>query len=363
MIKHFCCFSVLAFTASLCVSITVGAQSITTPRTASPAAKISQTIGLSTVTVSYSRPSVRGREIWGKLVPYGLTVQSFGANREAPWRAGANENTVIEFSDPVSVEGRPVPAGSYGMFFVINKDNSGELILSKEYRSWGSFWYDPAQDMLRVPVQIGDITHTEILTYEFTDLDKSSALLVLRWEKKQFPVRLRFAVDDLVMANAVEELKGPAGFSWQGYSSAANYALQNKVNTEQALTWIDKAIGQRRSFNTLIVKSGLLLESGKEAEAEAIRKEALGLATEAELNIHGYQLLGQVKYDQAIEIFKLNTERFPKSPNAWDSLGEGYAAKGDQKNAISSFKKSLGMNPPENVRANSEKFLKQLGAM
>jgi len=349
--------------ASICSMVPANGQGITTPRTPSPAAKISQTIGLSTVTVSYSRPSVRNREIWGKLVPYGWTVQSFGANREAPWRAGANENTVIEFSDPVTVEGKSVPAGAYGLFFVINEDNTGELVLSKEYRSWGSFWYDPAKDMLRAPVRIADAPHTEMLTYEFTDVDKNSAILRLRWEKKQFPVQLKFAVDDLVMANANEELKGPAGFSWQGYSSAANYALQNKVNTEQAITWIDNAIGQHKSFSTLIVKAGLLQESGKATESEAIRKEALAIATEPELNNHGYQLLGQAKYDQAIDIFKLATERFPKSANAWDSLGEGYVAKGDQKNAISSFKKSLGMNPPEKVRTNSEMFLKQLGVM
>lgn len=121
-------------------SVTVYAQGITTPRVPSPAAKISQTIGISTVNVQYSRPSVKNREVWGNLVPYGWNVQGFGAGNSAPWRAGANENTVIEFSHPVKVEGKEVPAGAYGLFFVINKDNTGEVILSKDSRSWGSFF-------------------------------------------------------------------------------------------------------------------------------------------------------------------------------------------------------------------------------
>lgn len=357
-ISAFFCF-VLVF-----LSLYGVAQSITTPRAPSPEAKVSQTVGISTVTVKYSRPSVNGRPIWGALVPYGWNVQSFGSLKESPWRAGANENSVIEFSHDATVQGKPVPAGSYGLFFVINKDNTGEVILSKDYRSWGSFWYNPERDQLRAPIQIRDLTaHSELLTFDFITLDKNSTELVLMWEKKQFPVSIKFAVDEIVMANAIEELKGPIGFNWQGYSSAANYALQNKTNLDQGLQWIDRAITQSKNFTTLNIKSELLKETGKIAEAEKLKKEALALATEIELNNYGYQLLGFSQYDKAIEILKLATDRFPKSPNAWDSLGEAYAIKGDNKNAIVNFKKSLGLNPPANVKANSEKYLKQLGAL
>lgn len=336
---------------------------ITTPRDASPAARVSQTIGISTVSVSYSRPAVKGREIWGALVPYGWNVQSFGAAREAPWRAGANENTVLELSHAAKIEGVEVPAGSYGLFFVINKDNSGEIILSKDHRSWGSFWYDPARDQLRAKIRLRDIGHTELLTYDFVNLTRNSAELVLNWEKKQFPVKIEFAVDDLVMANADDELKGPVGFNWQGYSSAANYALQNKINTEKALGWIDQAIAQNKNFTTLNIKAGLLLQVGKTAEADKIRTAATDIATEAELNLYGYQLANESKYDEAIKMMTLNTQRHPESANAWDSLGEIYALKGDKENAIKNFKKSLSLNPPPAVKANSEAYLKKLGAM
>ncbi len=130
------------------VSINAYTQGITTPRTPSPAAMVMQTIGISNVTIKYSRPSVKGREVWGALVPYGWNVQSFGTGNSAPWRAGANENTVIKFSHDAKVEGQPVPAGDYGLFYVINKDNTGEVILSKDSKSWGSYFYDPKQDQL-----------------------------------------------------------------------------------------------------------------------------------------------------------------------------------------------------------------------
>jgi hypothetical protein len=339
------------------------AQGITVPRTPSPAASVSQTIGISTITVNYSRPSVKGRVVWGELVPYGWNVQGFGNQKEAPWRSGANENTVIEFSHPAKVQGKEVPAGKYGLFFVINKDNTGEVILSRDTRSWGSFFYEKENDQMRANIQLRDAAHTETLTFDFLNPDKTSTELVLNWEKKQFPVKIEFAVDDLVMANAMEELKGPVGFNWQGFSSAANYALQNKTNSDQALQWIDRAIGMNRSFNTLRIKSDLLKQKGNTAEAETLMKEAMTLATEAELNNYGYQLLGQGENDKAIQIFTMNTERHPKSANTWDSLGEGYMAKGDSKNAIKNFKKALTLNPPANVKLNSEKFLKQLGAM
>lgn len=344
-------------------SIQLYAQNVTMPNGASPAAKVSQTIGISTIEISYSRPSVKGRPIWGALVPYGWNVQAFGAGNKAPWRAGANENTTIKFSHDAMVEGQKVPAGTYGLFFTINPDNTGEVILSKDYRSWGSFFYDEKNDQLRAKIKTQEIAPTELLTYDFINIDKNSADLVLKWEKKQFPVKISYAVDEIVLANAKDELKGAIGFGWQGYAGAANYALQNKTGTDQAMVWIDRALTQNQSFTTLNIKAGLLELKGQPAESEKLRKQAVDKATENELNTYGYQLLGQDKTDKAIEIFLLNTQKNPKSANTWDSLGEAYAKKGDTKNAIASYKKSLNLNPSEAVRISSETSLKKLGAM
>ncbi|HEX9513214.1 MAG TPA: DUF2911 domain-containing protein [Puia sp.] len=348
----------LAFTVLVCRS-----QSITLPRTPSPAATVSQTIGISTVTIDYSRPSVKGRQVWGALVPYGWNKQAFGLGNEAPWRAGANENTVLRLSHPARIEGHLVPAGAYGLFFVINQDNTGEVILSKDSRSWGSFFYDPQHDEMRSKISLRAISNTEILTYDFQNVDANAAELVLNWEKMQFPVKIGFAVDDIVMTNATEELKGPAGFNSLGYSAAANYALQHKINYDQALVWVDKAIVMSPSFAAYSTKSGLLKETGKTSDAESMMKKAIDIASENDLNQYGYTLLNDHQEDKAIEIFILNTQRHPKSANVFDSLGEAYAIKGDKKNAIVNFKKSISLDPSAGVRSNSEKYLKQLGAM
>jgi tetratricopeptide (TPR) repeat protein len=335
---------------------------ITTPRTPSPAASVSQTIGISTVTINYSRPSVNNRKVWGELVPYGWNVQNFGLQNSAPWRAGANENTVIHFSDPATVQGKQVPAGDYGLFFVINEDNTGEVILSKEHNSWGSFFYDKKYDVLRSPIKIKDAPMTERLTYEFNDISKTKAELDLVWEKKAFPVSIEFAVDDLVIANAERQLKSTTGFSFLGPMSAANYALNNNVSLDKALVWANQAVNQNANFQTLSVKSNVQKALGNAGGADSSMKAALAIANEGQLNAYGYNLLNQKKYDEAIDIFILVTQRFPRSANAFDSLGEGYAIKGDKKNAITNFKKALSMNPPEAVKANSEKYLKQLEA-
>jgi tetratricopeptide (TPR) repeat protein len=238
------------------------------------------------------------------------------------------------------------------------------VILSKDYKSWGSFFYDQKQDLMRAKIQLRDMPQlTEMLTYDFINDTKTSSEMVLNWEKKQFPVKIEFDVDKIVMDNAAAELKGATGFNWQGPASAANYALQNKVDLEQGLKWADQAIAQNKSFATLSTKANILKEMGKAEESTKIMNDAMAIATEAELNAYGYQFLTAGNTDKAIEVLLLNTKRHPESANTWDSLGEAYATKGDKKNAIVSFKKSLSMNPPPLVKANSEKFMHQLGAL
>jgi tetratricopeptide (TPR) repeat protein len=339
-------------------------QPVTTPRTPSPAAVSVQTIGISGITVKYSRPAVKGRKVRGDLVPLGWNVQGFGAGNSAPWRAGANENTTITFSHDAKVEGIQVPAGTYGLFMVINQDNSGEVILSKNSRSWGSFFYNPSEDQMRAKIQVRDNAFTELLTYDFINLMKNSGELVLNWEKKQFPVKVEFAVDEIVMANAKDELRGPAGFNALGLISAAQYSFENSIDIEQGMKWVDQAlVNEPTNFNALRIKSRILIRMGKATEADKIMTDALVQASENDINTYGYQLIGLGLHDKAIQVFITNTERFPKSANGWDSLGEAYFTKGDKENAIKCFKKSLSLNPPANTRANSEKYLKQLGAL
>ncbi len=340
------------------ISITMIAQ-ITTPRAPSPAAKVSQTIGISKVTIKYSRPAVKEREVYGILVHYGYKNLGFGTSEAAPWRAGANENTTITFSHDATVEGQPIPAGTYGLFIALSEDGNAEVIFSKNSSSWGSFSYDPEEDQLKVTVTSNEIPLTERLTFDFVDIEAQSAVAVLDWEKKRFPFTVAFDVHEIVLANARNELRGIKGFGWQGPASAANYCLRNNVNLEEGMKWADQAVNNNKNFNTLSVKAGLTAAMGN--DAGMLYDEVAGLASKNQLNRLGYQLMGAGDSERALEYFKTNVKNHPDDPNMYDSMAECYKNMGEDKEAIKNFKKSLSMNPPANVKANSIKNLNELG--
>ncbi|REJ75325.1 MAG: DUF2911 domain-containing protein [Acidobacteria bacterium] len=349
------------------VVISAQNQNVTTPRSVSPAAEVKQKIGLSSVVVNYSRPRVtlngndRSGQIWGNLVPYGFTVLQGGNGGENPWRAGANENTTIYFSDDVMIEGKPLPAGKYGLHMAVFEDGRVTVIFSKNHTSWGSFFYQPEEDALRVDVRSKEIPHTEVLTYDFVDMGSNYGVLALSWEKKQIPIKIEVDLQKTVLANFRKELRGLPAFFWQGFQTAAQWCLNNNTNHEEALRWSEIAISRNRSYPTLATKGGLLFQTGKQAEGDKILDEAVELANKNQLNALGYQMMAQKRFDRAIEFLKLNIERFPDDPNGYDSLGEAYTQAGDRENAIKNLRKSLSMNPPPLVKANSEKLLKELG--
>ena len=351
----------VAFGSSMFMTSNVQAQTITTPRTASPAAEITQTLGISTISINYSRPTVRGRDVWGALVPYGYNNLGFGTATAAPWRAGANENTIITFSDDAKVEGKDIAAGTYALFIGVHEDGKADIIFSQNSTSWGSYFYRQEEDVLRVQVASVENAMTERLTYDFINLSKNSATVVLNWEKKQFPFKVEYAVDKLVINNAKNMLRSTAGFGFQGPLSAAQYCLQNNLETEQGIKWVDQAIAANPNFNGYFIKSGLLTKQGKTNEASKLNDKAVELANKAQLNFMGYQMVGQKNNDKALEYFQLNVKRNPKDANVHDSLAECYKTMGNNKAAIKEFKVALGLNPAANVKANSVKNLKELG--
>ena len=418
-------------TAAICLLLclmteSIWAQSAVTklPR-ASQKAIVGQTIGLTEVMVTYHRPAVKDRELWGKLVPY-----------DAVWRAGANDNTVISFSTDVSIEGKELKAGSYGLHIIPSEAGKSEVIFSKNTSAWGSFSYTPDEDALRVMIESTETPHYEFLTFLFEDITPTSANCALVWGKKKFPFKISADVHNIVFSSLKDELRNRSGWTWRGWNEAANYALQNDVNHKQglrwatrsvfmtpntpnllvkarltakvqetkdeaaemdviiatleqdlntfnvgwqefhgaanyliqkntnedkALSWLDKSIEMKPNMSNLLAKSKLLATMGKKEEAEKVKADAISRGTNSELNNYGYQLLFSGKLKDAVEIFEANVDKNPTDPNAWDSLGEGYAKLGEKKKAIKSFKKSLSMNPPANVKANSIKVLKELG--
>lgn len=322
---------------------------------------LTQTVGLTEVSITYFRPKVKEREIWGKLVP--IYESADLKKGQIPWRAGANENTEISFSTDVMLEGKKLEAGTYG-FHIIPTKGKWTVALSTNHSSWGSYSYNKAEDALRVQVTPVTTHHHELLTFDLLDQTKESATIALSWEKKQIPIQLTVKTHDIVMASMKDALRSQAGFNWAGWNTAARYALNNDVNLEQGLTWADNAIARGANFTTMNTKAGLLTKLDREEEAAKVREKAIAVATNAELNTYGYQLINQGKKDEAIKVFKLNVEKNPSDPNVWDSLGEGYTTRsqdGDKKLAVKAFEKSLSLDPPANVRANSMKHLKNMG--
>src|SRR6266436_4187175 len=189
------------------------------PRT-SQRGTVSQRVGLTDITIAYHRPAVGGREIWGKTVPYGKV-----------WRAGANENTTITFSDDVSVEGKLLAAGTYGLHTIPDKDQ-WTIIFSKNSTSWGSFSYDEKEDALRVTTKPQAADFREALTYTFEEVKPDSAAATLRWEKLAVPFHVSVDVRAVIQKSIKNELRSVGGFSWAGFDEAAQWCLYNNYNLE-----------------------------------------------------------------------------------------------------------------------------------
>jgi hypothetical protein len=356
-------FRIAIIVSLLLVSNTSFAQ-VTLPR-GSQQASISQQVGISKITINYSRPSVKGREIWGKLVPYGMNNLGFGTAKESPWRAGANENTTISVSHDVSVEGKALKAGTYGLHIVPFENGDATIIFSNNSTAWGSFFYEPEEDAIRVDVKTKEIDNFELLTFDFSDVSANTTTVSLKWSTKEIPFKIEVPVTELVLANIRKELQNTQGFSNQSYIQAANFALNNGGDLEEALKWVNASIsGQffsQKNANNLLVKSRILEKMGKHDESIKIIEEASSMANKNQLNAMGYQMLNLKQYDLALKFFKLNIKNNPDDANSYDSLGEAYKTMGDKKNAIKNLKKALSLNPPANVKANSEKLLQELG--
>lgn len=329
-------------------------------------ATVSQRIGITDVHIKYSRPSVNNREVWGKLVLYGMNNLGFGTAKESPWRAGANENTIIKFTDDVKIEGQPLKAGKYGFHVIVNQNDTATLIFSKDNKSWGSYFYVPENDVLRVNVNTNTISHTELLTYNFIDVDANSAVAALQWEKKQIPFKIEVDVPNVVLASFRDEFKGQGGFQRQNWEQAANYALHNGGDLNEALGWIEGAIaGQfysQKTFNNLQTKSQILSKLDKDEEAEAIMDEALNFATIIQIHQYGRTLIGQGKKEKALEVFKLNANNNKDTWPVHYGLARGYSALGDYKKAKKHLRKALTNAPDEaskgRVQSNMDKLSK-----
>ncbi len=231
----------------------------------SPQAKVAQVIGTTEVEVSYHRPAVRQREIWGKLVPY-----------DQVWRMGANEATTLRFSDPVQVNGEKVPAGTYSLFAIPGRD-TWTLVLNRRAKQQGAWEYDPKLDLLRFTVKPKAVPLTEWLTFEIYPAGHGTAYVDLYWEKLRVSFLVETDVDEIVTARMRRAMRvRPA--DWKLFRDAAQYCAEQEIHMAEALGWAERSIQLHADPTNLRAKAQLLRVLDRGPEALDLLEKALRLA-------------------------------------------------------------------------------------
>ena len=312
-------------------------------------AVVSQRIGITDITINYHRPLVNKRKVWGGLVPYGQV-----------WRAGANENTTITFTDSVTIEGKPLLKGAYGLH-MIPGENEWIVIFSKNSTSWGSFTYSEAEDALRVSVKPQTTDFHEALIYDFDDVGPDSSLVTLRWEKVAVPFKVGVNTHEIVAANLHSQLRGLSQYSWDGWDDAANYLLTEKLDLNEALTYCDRSIKNEERYDNLMTKSRVLDALNRKDEATTSRNKALTMANAVQLHGYARQLQIDGKQAEAFAIFKENAK---KNPDKWVvhvGMSRMYSSQGDFPNAVKEMNEAVA-GAPDGQKQPLQAFAKRLEA-
>lgn len=329
-------------------------------------ASVSEMIGLTKITINYDRPGVKGREgqIWGKLIHTGFTDLGFGTSKAAPWRAGANENTTIEFSSNVMIDGNPLPAGIYG-FFVAYDPNESTVIFSKNSTSWGSFFYNDKEDALRIKVKpVALDKSVEWLKYEFINEGDNNATVALEWEKLMIPFKVEVDYVNQQIESFRRELRSDKGFTYNAWMQAAQFCAQNKTNLDEGLVWAEKSVSEpfigEKNFQTLSTKAQILALLNRGVEADAVMKEALPLGKVNEIHAYARQLLQQKKGKEAFDVFQLNYNKFPNQFTTNMGMARGYSAIGNYKKALEFAQKAVPQAPDAANKNNLDRIIKLL---
>jgi hypothetical protein len=341
----------------LLLTIPLMSQAQVKTERASKLASVMEEIGITDVTINYSRPAVNGREgkIWGALVPYGFYDYHYGTSTAAPWRAGANENTTIEFSTDVTIEGKPLPAGKYGFFIAMGADKA-TLIFSKDNNAWGSFYYDSLKDKLRVDVPvIKTADNVERLTYEFSTETDTSAVAYLQWEKVKIPFTIMVDLKKTQVEAYRQAFNSGAFYVyWQNMQQAASFCLTNNVNIDEGLTWADRSINTyfgEANFRTLSTYAGLLDKVGRVHESDSIMKVALPKGSAEDIYFFASSVLRSSKAQAACKMFQYNYDKSPKDWLANLGMAKRSAVMGDKPSALKFADASSQMVQDQDAKA------------
>ncbi len=352
-------FALIALVAL--VALSASGQGITTPPGGdNQKSSVTQYIGLVKVTVDYNSPDVHGPngddrrgKIYGTDVAhYGMKDLGFGTCKACPWRAGANENTVFTTSHDVLIEGQKLPAGSYGLF-LMGDAAEWTAIFSKNSTSWGSFFYDPSEDALRVKVKPSKAEYNEWLTFEFTDRRPDKATVAMKWEDLQVPFTISVPnIADLYMSEIRNDLRSSKGFQWQNWVAASRYALDNK-RFDDALEFAQAGVTRtfigQENYQTLTMLAEAQDAKGMTAEGKATRDKAFSHPTATAIQLHQYarQQLTSGNKAEAIRVWELNAKRFPNVWPVYVGLMRANSAAGKYKDALKYAKLALAQAPDE----------------
>ena len=314
---------------------------------ASQHARVTQRLGITDITIDYHRPLVRGRKIFGGLLAYGQV-----------WRAGANFNTTVEFSDPVTIEGQPLPKGVYGLH-MIPGETSWVVIFSKNSTSWGSFTYDKAEDALRVTVKPRPAENREALSYDFDDPEPNSALITMRWERVAVPFKVEVNTPEIVRQSLRNQLRARVQFEWQAWEEAAEYFLNNGLGAEEALKDTERSIEIEDRFENEMTRAQALGALGRKAEAAAARDVAIAKGSQIQVHSYGRGLQIQGRQEEALELFRSNVR---KDPNSWvghNDAARVAVAKGDFDTAVREMKLAVAA-APESLKGQHADLVRRL---
>ncbi|PYJ10926.1 MAG: hypothetical protein DMF06_04615 [Verrucomicrobia bacterium] len=309
-----------------------------------------QRVGLTDITITYHRPLVNGRKIWGGLVPLGEV-----------WRAGANQNTTIEFSDPVSVEGKPLAKGIYGLHMIPTAD-SWTVIFSNMSSAWGSYTYKQEEDALRVEVKPRPSEMEEALEYEFEDLKMDSATITMKWEKLAVPVKITINDAEATLTNIRNQMRGRAQYEWQAPNQAAQFCLNKKINLDEALKWVNLSIQNEERFENLTTKADLLKAMNKPEDAKKTWDQAIAKTTPAQLYSYGRRLQSEKKDAEAMEIIKDVAQRYPSTVFGLLANARIKSAAGDFAGAAEEAKKAQAAAPSDQQKNNIKLLIDRLQA-
>jgi|HubBroStandDraft_1064217.scaffolds.fasta_scaffold00081_13 tetratricopeptide (TPR) repeat protein len=296
-------------------------------------AEITQRIGITDVTINYHRPLANDRKVWGALVPYGQV-----------WRAGANINTTITFSDPVMIEGKALDKGTYGLHMIPNADE-WTIIFSKNSTSWGAFTYDEKEDALRVTVKPQASDMHNALTYDFDQLKPDSAVVELEWEKLAVPFKVSVDVHEVVQASLKKQLRNLSQYTWMSWDEAANYFLTEKIALDDALTYANKSIENEDRYDNEDTKAKVLTALNRKDEAAVAQKKALDLASPLQIHIYARQLQAQKRSEEAFVIFRENAKKHPDLWFVHTGLARIYSSEGKFDDAAKEMKLSMAVAP------------------